>query len=117
MPGKNDDDLFDGDDAEAIDEFGQLSQMLLERVSEFAEEEDINDDALPLMLLNVAVTLRATAYPISVAKPSVGGLKLDLDRFGRAADDMIRELKKDANRFLEEAKALLAEEDSKQDET
>ena len=69
MPGKNDDDLFDGDDAEAIDEFGQLSQMLLERVSEFAEEEDINDEALPLMLLNVAVTLRATAYPVSVAKP------------------------------------------------
>jgi len=39
MPGKNDDDLFDGDDAEAIDEFGQLSQMLLERVSD--EEKNL----------------------------------------------------------------------------
>jgi hypothetical protein len=54
---------------------------------------------------------------MSVAKPSVGGLKLDLDRFGRAADDLIRDMKKDANEFIEDAKALLAAEDSQPDET
>jgi hypothetical protein len=84
-------------------------------VSDFADEEDIDDETLPLMLLNVSVTMRSMAYPMSVAKPSVSGL--DLDRFGRAADDLIREYKKDANRFLEEAKALLAAEGSQQDET
>ena len=110
------DDLFGGDETEAADEWEQLTQRLFKHVSDFADEENIDDEALPLLLLQVSVTLRATAYPMSVAKPSVSGLKLDLDRFGRAADDLIREMKKGANEFIEDAKALLAAEDSKQDE-
>jgi hypothetical protein len=116
MPGKNDDDLFDGDDTGAADDWEQLTHRLFKAVSDFADEENIDDETLPLMLLQISVTTRAMAYPMLVAKPSVGGLKLDLDRFGRAADDLIREYKKDAARFLEEAKALLAAEDQ-QDET
>jgi hypothetical protein len=115
MPGKKDDDLFDGDDA--VDEWERLTHRLFKLVSDFADEEDIDDETLPLMLLQVSVTMRSMAYPMSVAKPSVSGLKLDLDRFGRATDDLIREFKKDAARFLEEAKTLLAAEGSQQDET
>jgi hypothetical protein len=48
------------------------------------------------------------AYSTSVAKPSAGGLKLDLDRFRQDADDLIREMKKDAEGFIKRAQEAIA---------
>jgi hypothetical protein len=80
MPDENDDLLGeDGDDA--VEDFRRLTDLLFKRVSEFAEEEDVADDILPLMLLQLSVTTRMMAYAVSTAKPSGSGLKLDLDRF------------------------------------
>ena len=45
-----------------------------------------------------------------MAKPSGGGLKLDLDRFRRDADELIREMKKDADHFIAEARESMAAE-------
>jgi len=98
-PDEND-DLFDEDGNEALEDFNRLTDLLFQRVSEFADEEDVDDDILPLLLLRLSVTMRMTGYAASVAKPSGGGLKLDLDRFRRAADELIRETKKDADRFI-----------------
>jgi hypothetical protein len=97
MPDGND-DLF-GED-EAVNDFNRLVELLFQRVSEFADEEDVADDILPLLLLQLSVTMRMMAYAVSVAKPSGGGLKLDLDRFRRDAEELIREMKKDADRFI-----------------
>jgi hypothetical protein len=59
------------------------------------------------------------AYAVSVAKPSGGGLKLDLDRFRRDADDMIREMKKDADQIISDMKESIAaaEQDDDADDT
>ena len=78
MPDEND-DLFGEDGDEALDDFNRLTDLLFQRVSEFAEEEDVADDILPLLLLRLSATMRVMAYAVSVAKPSGGGLKLDLD--------------------------------------
>ena len=103
MPDEND-DLFDEDGNEALEDFNRLTDILFQRVLEFADEEDVADDILPLLLLRVSATMRMMAYAVSVAKPSGTGLKLDLDRFRRDADDLIREMKKDADAFIARAK-------------
>jgi hypothetical protein len=102
------DDLFGEDGDEAVEDFNRLTDLLFQRVSEFADEEDVADDILPLLLLRLSATTRMMAYAVSVAKPSGGGLKLDLDRFRRDADELIREMKKDADRFIAHAKESIA---------
>ena len=52
--------------------------------------------------------MRMMNYVESVAKPSGGGLKLDLDRFHRDIEDLVRELKKNADRFVTESRQAIA---------
>jgi hypothetical protein len=117
MPDNND-DISDEDTDEAVRDFDRLTDLLFERVSEFADEEDVADDLLPLLLLRLSLTMRMMAYTTSVAKPSGGGLKLDLDRFRRDADDMIRDIKKNADRIVADMKESIemAEPDADEDE-
>jgi hypothetical protein len=104
----DDNDLFDEDGQEALDEFDRLTQLLSQHVVKFAEDEDIPDEMLSPLLLRIALTSRMVGYLASTAKPSAGGLKLDLDRFRRDVDDIIRETKKDAEEFIAHAKASIA---------
>jgi hypothetical protein len=115
MPNEND-DLFGEDGNEALDDFNRLTELLLQRVSEFADEEDVAADILPMLLLRLSATLRMSAYAASVAKPSGGGLKLDLDRFRRDADELIRGMKKDADRYIAEIKQSVAAAELGEDE-
>jgi hypothetical protein len=100
------DDLLGEDEEgdEAVDDFDRLTDILFQRVNEFAEEEDVADELLPLLLLRLTLTMRMAAYAATVAKPSGAGLKLDLDRFRRDIEDLIRETKKDADRFIAQAR-------------
>jgi hypothetical protein len=115
MPDETD-DLFDEDGDEAVENFNRLTDHLFQRVSEFADEEDVADDVLPLLLLRLSATTRMMAYAVSVAKPSGGGLKLDLDRFRRDADELIREMKKDADHFIARAKESIAADELDEDD-
>ena len=116
MPDNND-DLFGEDSDDTVADFNRLTDLLFQRVSEFADEEDVADDILPLLLLRLSATTRMMAYAMSVAKPSGGGLKLDLDRFRRDADELIRGMKKDADRFIAEARESLAAAEPGEDES
>ncbi|MEV9053384.1 hypothetical protein AB0085_27460, partial [Klebsiella pneumoniae] len=57
--------------------------LLFQNISRVADDGGVPEEWLPLMLLHLPMTTRAMAYATSVAKPSAGGLKLDLDRFRR----------------------------------
>lgn len=115
MSGRDDD--LDDDANEMLSEFERLTNLLFERISEVADDEDIPDEWLPMLLLRLATTTRAMAYATSVAKPSAGGFKIDLDRFSRDADNLIREMKKDAERYIADAKKAIAENQAEDDET
>ena len=54
---------------------------------------------------------------MSVAKPSGGGLKLDLDRFRRDVEELFREVKRDADGFIAHAKETIATVELDEDET
>jgi hypothetical protein len=116
MPGEND-HLFGEDEDEAVEDFNRLTDILFERVAEFAEDEDVGDDMIPPLLLRLALTMRMMNYASSVTKPSGGGLKLDLDRFRRDIEDLIRELKKNADRFIAETKEAIAAAEPGDEET
>jgi hypothetical protein len=111
------DDLFGEDEHEAVDDFDRLSEILVRRIGEFAEEEDVADETLAPLLLRLALTMRMVAYAATAAKPSGGGLKLDLDRFRRDIEDLIRETKKDADRFIAQAKESMAAAELGEDES
>jgi hypothetical protein len=87
-----DDDLF-GDfhpERSEIDELQQFREALFRRVSETVEQDEIPEDLVPLLLAEIAVTFRATIYTLASEKPSSSGLKLDLDRFRRDIDHVVR---------------------------
>ena len=110
-------DLFGADAEEALDEFDRLTEVLFQRVVEFAEEEEIDDAMLSPLLLRLSLTSRMGAYAASAAKPSGGGLKLDLDRFRRDIEHLIREAKKDADPFIALARESTAAAAAEDDET
>ena len=105
----------DGD--EALDDFDRLTDLMFQRINAFAEEEDVADELLALLLLRLAVTMRMAAYAMTTAKPSGGGLKLDLDRFRRDIEGLIRESKKDADRFIAQARESMAVAELEEDES
>jgi hypothetical protein len=109
--------LFDEDGNDLLDNFDRLTHSLFERVSEFAEDEEIDDELLSMLLFRLSLTTRMMAYAQNAAKPSAGGLKLDLDRFGRDIETHLRESKKDADRFITEAKASIAAAEQDEDES
>lgn len=115
MSGRNDD--LDDDGNETLSEFERLTDLLFQRISEVADDEEIPDEWLPLLLLRLSTMTRAMAYATSVAKPSAGGFKLDLDRFRRDAEDLIREMKKDAERYIADAKKAIAASEAEGDGT
>jgi hypothetical protein len=104
----DDDDQFGEDENETADDFDGLTDILFQRVAEFAEDEDVSDEALSEMLLRLSLTIRMMTYVMSVAKPSGAGLKLDLDRYRRDAEEFIREMKKDADEIVTKAKMTIA---------
>jgi hypothetical protein len=116
MP-EDQDNLFDDDDEETLSEFDRLTEILSQRMVEFAEEEGIPDELLSPLLLRLSLTSRMVGYAASAAKPSGAGLKLDLDRFRRDVENIIRETKKDADRFIAHAKESIAAAELDEDES
>jgi hypothetical protein len=107
MP-EDQDNLFDEEGEETLSEFDRLTELLSQRVFEFAAEEDIPDELLSPLLFRLSLTSRMVAYAAEAAKPSGAGLKLDLDRFRRDIDNIVRETKKDADRFIAHARESIA---------
>jgi hypothetical protein len=48
------DDLFGEQADQAVEDFDRLTDILYTRLVEFAEEEDVADEMLPLLLLDCA---------------------------------------------------------------
>ena len=85
-------------------------------MQDYLDTYDIPDSAGSLLVLNAAISMRMIGYATEVEKPSGGGLKLDLDRFRRAMEDVVRHAKKGAEAFIETIKPVLAAERSELDD-
>ena len=106
------DDFDDAASDAAVNEFNRHSGALLQLVHDYIEEHDLLEEMMSLVLLNLSVRLRMVGYALETEKPSASGLKLDLDRFRRELEGCIRAAKKDADRFITDAKAARAKAES-----
>ena len=112
------DDFDDAAADAAVEEFNRHSAAVLQLVQDYIEEHDLLEEMMSLVLLNLSVRLRMVGYVLETEKPSASGLKLDLDRFRRELEGCIRAAKKDADRFIADAKAARAKAESEaEDET
>ena len=102
------------------DDLERHRQELHERICDYMNEEEIDENYVAHLLLESAVNLRMSAYGVYVENPSVAGLKIDLDRMGRELDEMLRAAKKGAEEYIrlvkEERAKLEAEAETSSDE-
>lgn len=87
------------------EQYEEHREALFELVSDYADERQIDDGLFAALLLDIAVSSRMLGYAYSVEKPSVAGLRLELDRFAKDAAEHVREVKAGAEEFIAEVKA------------
>jgi hypothetical protein len=112
----NDDDFGDAQSNAAMDEFNRHTSAIHQLVQDYIDEHDLLEEMMSVVLLNLSVRLRMIGYALETEKPSASGLKLDLDRFQRETDSCVRAAKKDADRFIADAKAARAKAENEADE-
>lgn len=105
-------DTDDGYDAA----FDQHRAALYDMLMEYADEHDLSDSFMAVLASDIGLSLRMVAYASETEKPSVGGLRLDLDRYARELGDSVRDAKKYAAEFIAEAKAAQEAEGAEDDE-
>jgi hypothetical protein len=91
---------------EAAHEFDRHGLALHQLVQDYMDEHELSDAMTSVLLLDMSIKMRMIGYAMETEKPSTSGMKLELDRFRREAEDCIRTAKKSAEEFLAEAKAL-----------
>jgi hypothetical protein len=107
----------DEDFAAFADEFEQHTKAIYQLVGDYMDDLEIPEGVIAEVLLHMAVNMRMVAYAMDAEKPSVAGLKLDLDRLRVGMDQLVRESKKGAEAFIASAKAAIidAEKEAQDD--
>ncbi|MFD2180728.1 hypothetical protein [Rhodoplanes azumiensis] len=98
MSGPQDDDFDDEDGIE--EELERHYEALRGFVYDYIDENDVPDDIMAALLNDLALEMRKVAYVLDTEKPSVGGLKLMLDRTKSDLEGAIRRHKKEAEEFM-----------------
>jgi hypothetical protein len=112
----NDDDFDNAQSNAAMDELSRHTSAIHQLVQDYIDEHDLLEEMMSVVLLNLSVRLRMIGYALETEKPSASGLKLDLDRFQREIDGYVRAAKKDADRFIADAKTARAKAENEADE-
>lgn len=98
MSGPQDDDFDDEDGTD--EELERHYEALRGFVYDYIDENDVPDDIMAALLDDLALEMRKVAYVLDTEKPSVGGLKLMLDRTKSDLEGAIRRHKKEAEEFM-----------------
>jgi hypothetical protein len=107
----------DADDADAfVDEMERHSAAIYELVNEYLDAHDIAPPLAVHMLTEMAIQLRMVSYALETERPSATGLKLDLDRFRREIDELLRHAKRGAQEFIGHAATAIAAAESEESE-
>jgi hypothetical protein len=101
---------FDDDPGEpGADELAEMGEALHHHIQDFAEQHELTEGVISLLLLEVAVKWRMTDYALSVEKPSSSGLKLELDRMRRELEELLRSARRNSDEFIAHAKDVIAQ--------
>lgn len=103
--GGNDND--NGEHESYDDEQEAHAEAIREMVLDYLDENDVDEGTAVFGLVEIALSIAMSGYVMSVDKPSVGGLRMALDRLGKDIADLVREAKKGSEDFLKETQAAL----------
>lgn len=105
------DDLFEDDPhyEEFVKDYERRRKDLQEHILAFLDNEEIDEEYAIGMLLDLTIEMRMVAYAQSTERPSISGLKIDLDRFQGDVGNFVREAKKSAGDFIQAALVARAE--------
>lgn len=78
---------------------------LYEAILAYADEHELNDGFLAQILTDLGLSFRMASYAEETDKPSVGGLRLELDRYVREIGENVRDAKKYAAEFITEVRS------------
>ncbi len=108
------DDIIEDDESDAAydEAFDAHRTALYEQLLAYADEHDLSDGFIADLVADLSLSLRMVAYASETEKPSVGGLRLDLDRYARELGEAVREAKKHGADFIAEAKAAREREEA-----
>lgn len=98
MSGRQDDDFEDEDGIE--EELDRHYEALRRFVYDYIDENDIPDEIIAALLSDLALEMRKVAYVLDTEKPSVGGLKMMLDRYKTDLESAVRRHKQEAEEFI-----------------
>jgi hypothetical protein len=100
-------DLFGKEGHIEQDDYEQCREAFNEMVSAFSEEHNLSFGEVSVLLLDLGISSREIDYLLSTEKPSVSGLRLELDRLLRDFAEAVRASKKNAETFLQKTKEAL----------
>ncbi|MDC7787261.1 hypothetical protein PQJ75_16265 [Rhodoplanes sp. TEM] len=98
MSGRQDDDFEDDDGIE--EELDRHYEALRRFVYDYIDENDVPDEIIAALLSDLALEMRKVAYVLDTEKPSVGGLKMMLDRYKTDLESAVRRHKQEAEEFI-----------------
>ena len=104
------DDQFEKDPEfdQFAEEYEGHRAALFELISEYMDKPDLEEGYVAQLLLDLTLNMRMAAYAMGVESPSVGGLRLDLDRWQREVVGFVREAKKEAETYIQTLKDATA---------
>ena len=94
-----------------VEDFERHRDALYDCILDFMDEEEIDEAYMAQLLIDAMVRMRMTAYALEVESPSVGGLKMDLDRLKEEVNVFLREAKKGAEEYIVHVKETRAQVD------
>ena len=106
--------MAEHDEPEEEFEFDEEQEAHAEEIKnivlDYVEENEVPEETAIFTLVQLAVSMHMATYMGSVEKPSVNGLKMELERFGKEIDDMLRDAKNGAAEFVDDYKAAMEED-------
>ena len=99
-----------------VEDFERHRDAIYERLVDYMDEAEIGEAYVAQLLIDATIRMRMTAYGLGAEKPSVAGLKLDLDRLQKQVVEVLREAKKDAEQYIATVKEARAAAEAEEDE-
>jgi hypothetical protein len=111
-----DDDFGDVESNANADELNRHIGAIHQLIQDYIDEHDLLEEMMSLVLLDLSVKMRMVGYALETERPSASGLRMDIDRFRQEIDGCLRAAKKDADRFIAEAKVARAKAENEADD-
>ncbi len=98
---------IDEDLSEADRLYEEDQSALFSAIVEIMDERGLDEHEIVPLLLDAVYHFRSVGYVAETAKPSEAGLRMDLDRLRKLADEVHRDYRKNAGQVVRDTVTML----------